>query len=824
MFITQPLSQRDPRWRHVRLGFSGLTIGSDGCTLTCLTMIANGLGYSETPATLNDKLRALGLGKGYRGPRMVWAGLPRALPQIKLAGYIGRDADSIDMQRVDAALAANKPVLCEVDLSPAPGFQNHWILLVAKEGDDYVIHDPWTVPALVHESLRKRYGYAGGPARIIKRILFYDNPAFSPGSPEAPETMLDVRVKDSPEIRAYGGVPVREAPAASSAILAIAPPGAALRCLESAMSAHNKIGVFGEWLRVTTGGSAAVQGHVAAWLTHLDGTGDGDDAGDSPAVVQPALERFATVTVTRSAKLRNAPSKGKILATVSAGEQLVLDASEDDLESRAKKRGQWLKVKRNGNEGFVSSSFVSLGEETGSADTPVAGDSEEALQKIFDPKTPADARPLLRVISTVGLNLREAPSYGSRAKRVLRPGTLIQPREALDAARPKIGLRGQWLAVKTLSGIDGFVAAEYVTPVTLPDSLAPRQGVVFAAADTELIDKAGGSVRWAVSAGTPMQLLRTADWSRIGDASAAIRVRTYAGKEGYARGSHLRVPILSDRRAMVNDQPQTPGTSAWIYGMRGPYARELFSASKTGWVLFDEHMDAAQASGSRAYEGWKHNGFGVIAALNVAPEQMQYASEFAARCAAWVRGSTGCRMWIIADGAVDTLPPDAYAALFNQARAAIKAIQPAALVLCGAIDPYRPGAAGGLERFQQMLHRITDLEGIALRASTGSGALDLAESLAVQEAACGQFEHLRAYAAFLDRVPARFRRKPVFVTRAGVRRGPAQPGWVQRAYGEIARFNALPHAQQIQSLVLEDNVLAQQLADTVQATDYRWRA
>ena len=147
MFNTQPLSQRDPQWSQNPLGFSGLTIGSDGCTLTCLTMIANGFGYGETPATLNDKLKALGRNLGFSGPRMVWSGLPKALPRINLLSYVPRQQGGIDMAQVDDALARGKPVLAEVDMSPNPGLQNHWVLLVDKRADDYVIHDPWTRPA-----------------------------------------------------------------------------------------------------------------------------------------------------------------------------------------------------------------------------------------------------------------------------------------------------------------------------------------------------------------------------------------------------------------------------------------------------------------------------------------------------------------------------------------------------------------------------------------------------------------------------------------------------------------------------------------------------
>ena len=45
-------SQRDNRWRRKKLGFSNLTIGSHGCTITCLAMVS-GL----TPDEVNERLK-----------------------------------------------------------------------------------------------------------------------------------------------------------------------------------------------------------------------------------------------------------------------------------------------------------------------------------------------------------------------------------------------------------------------------------------------------------------------------------------------------------------------------------------------------------------------------------------------------------------------------------------------------------------------------------------------------------------------------------------------------------------------------------------------
>src|SRR5512133_1723379 len=142
MVSIQPLSQQDPRWSSITLGFgeSDTTIGSDGCTLTCLTMVANGFGFSETPESLNEKLKNLGRGKGFLGALMVWNGLPQAVPGIVLANLAVCRSVPAPLDTINATLDAGKPVVVEVDRTLAPGVQNHWVVIYGRQGDDYLMH------------------------------------------------------------------------------------------------------------------------------------------------------------------------------------------------------------------------------------------------------------------------------------------------------------------------------------------------------------------------------------------------------------------------------------------------------------------------------------------------------------------------------------------------------------------------------------------------------------------------------------------------------------------------------------------------------------
>lgn len=133
MLPIKPLSQRDPQWAGKKLGFSNLTIGNYGCTLTCLTMLLNYLGYSETPATVNDNLKKVG---AFTGALILWANVPKAYPKLKWVtrGYNYNNLTvwwQINIKKV--------PVMVEVNAARI-GAAKHWVLFIG----DAKMADPWT--------------------------------------------------------------------------------------------------------------------------------------------------------------------------------------------------------------------------------------------------------------------------------------------------------------------------------------------------------------------------------------------------------------------------------------------------------------------------------------------------------------------------------------------------------------------------------------------------------------------------------------------------------------------------------------------------------
>lgn len=165
-----PLSQNDPHWKSKPIGIESLlTIGNYGCLLTCLVMVVNYFGENETPDTLNAKMAAAG---GYFGADIVPARIGRVLPNIKLVDFVRCPDLPAPMDRIDAALEGDRPVIVEVDKSPAPGLQSHWVVLYDKIGTDYPMIDPWDGGDAL---LSKRY--AGKPAVVITGVVWMDRAA-----------------------------------------------------------------------------------------------------------------------------------------------------------------------------------------------------------------------------------------------------------------------------------------------------------------------------------------------------------------------------------------------------------------------------------------------------------------------------------------------------------------------------------------------------------------------------------------------------------------------------------------------------------------------
>src|SRR5919109_5428180 len=202
------LSQQDPTWKSDILGFGDPedTIGYLGCALTSVAMLLSGHGYTETPKTLNQKLKNL---NGFVSAGIRWGAVSQVYPNVTLKAYIPCSTSDAPLAQIDAAIAAGQPAIVQVDSSPAEGIQTHWVVVYGKKGDDYLMLDPWPYQSDItkEDRLMNRYSRGNPLRRAISHVILYE--VFGPGpsgpisTPSTPVTTpiptggVYARVKDS---------------------------------------------------------------------------------------------------------------------------------------------------------------------------------------------------------------------------------------------------------------------------------------------------------------------------------------------------------------------------------------------------------------------------------------------------------------------------------------------------------------------------------------------------------------------------------------------------------------------------------------------------
>lgn len=125
--------QKDARWENDTVGGSGERLARVGCTVCSLAMALDHYGVKTTPKELNDVLKQ---NDGYtlRG-WLKWNAVPNLTAGRMTMDYIGAPTHG----RIDQALKNNQPVIAKVFIN---GIIPHWVLIVGKEGDDYLMRDP----------------------------------------------------------------------------------------------------------------------------------------------------------------------------------------------------------------------------------------------------------------------------------------------------------------------------------------------------------------------------------------------------------------------------------------------------------------------------------------------------------------------------------------------------------------------------------------------------------------------------------------------------------------------------------------------------------
>ena len=386
-------SQNDPKWKSDRLGLGKQesdTIGYIGCALTSVSMMLSGHGYTETPKSLNQKLKNV---EGFVGSGIRWGSVSQLYPQVRLNSIIKCPDTPAPLAQIDAALAAGQPAVVCVDSTAAPGFLSHYVLLIGRKGNDYLMLDPWPYQPDVNKEtyLMPRYSQGNPLQRSIMQIVLYENVAadgviLMPGAapsttttPQPPGQPSPAPVLTGPKARVKAdvtfGLNIRTSEDTSSKanIVEAVQPGTLLTIIEP--GGWREIGAINQWVRVRT--PKGKEGLAAAWyLEKVPGetyptttestTGPAGEASPPSSETTPAPAPRTSKLIVKVRRnglpvYESASARGKVLSTEKTNAKLVVIEEAGKAAAKIGAAGKWLNVKAtNGRRGFVDAGSVKL--------------------------------------------------------------------------------------------------------------------------------------------------------------------------------------------------------------------------------------------------------------------------------------------------------------------------------------------------------------------------------------------------------------------------------------------------------------------------------
>ena len=131
-------AQDDPRWSQECLGPTNETLTDEGCTLTSVVMVLNFYGVRSNPSTLNHFLNAH---DGFDREGLLDFDRVSAFAshRIQLAYQGAPSYDALDRE-----ILAHHPVIVQLTLYDG---DRHFVVVVGKQGFDYLVRDPAADPA-----------------------------------------------------------------------------------------------------------------------------------------------------------------------------------------------------------------------------------------------------------------------------------------------------------------------------------------------------------------------------------------------------------------------------------------------------------------------------------------------------------------------------------------------------------------------------------------------------------------------------------------------------------------------------------------------------
>ena len=457
MFVTKNLYQNDDQWKDIPLGNSSITIGKWGCLVVSVNMILNGIGYNETPVTVNEKMKKAG---GFQEALFIPSMIPYVWGNCAYRDMQSCETTPAPLAQIDAAVAAGKPVILQVDWNKQAGLQTHFVLVKEKKGDDYILYDPYKYGGDGPDKevlLTTRYKYNGAKlATEISAVLWFENYNINTDPPK--KTTVPLPAEKYILYAAEDDLALRAEAAVTGYLWKRMLLNTELISLEAKDKAKAKLGVQGQWIQVQD--PKGDQGFVAAWFvsdkkggasasstTPKPSTSPTPSKSPSPAPVPAgALALYPTTQVS----LRSKPvvAQDNLIRYVQTTEQLISLEPSKDAIAKVGVENQWIKVKdASGKEGYVAAWYVKYA--GGTTAQPTNANTQPAASGTVKVKTTAEA---------VSLRNKPIVNEASLIKRVPinYEFTIV---EAGDES--KIGKNDQWIKVKD-STHEGYVAAWFV--------------------------------------------------------------------------------------------------------------------------------------------------------------------------------------------------------------------------------------------------------------------------------------------------------------------------------------------------------------------------
>jgi len=468
MFKTQNLYQNDEKWKKTPLGNSSETIGGWGCLLTSVTMMLNGIGYNETPETVNEKMKNAG---GFQGAFFIPSVLPYVWPNSAYRDMQPCEAFPAPIAQIDAAVAAGKPVILQVDWNKQAGIQTHFVLVKEKKGDDYVLYDPYKYSGDGPDKevlLTTRYKYNGKTLESeISAVLWFDSYSTMPVEPPK-KTTVPVPADKFVIYAGEDDLALRGDASAAGYLWKRMALGTELICLEPKATAKAKIGVQGQWIQVQD--PKGDQGYVAAWYVSeqkgkpatppptattapapAPGAAPKPGSAPAPKPAAPLPPGSLAFVPTEELSFRTQPviSPETLIRRVPVTEQLVCIEPANQAIPKVGVTGQWLKVRDvNKKEGFVAAWYVKY----------ASGSTAQAQAASAPPASTSGPVKVKAACEAVALRNQPVVSDASLIKRVPINWefTITEP-----GGEAKIGANNQWIKVKDSTN-EGYVAAWFV--------------------------------------------------------------------------------------------------------------------------------------------------------------------------------------------------------------------------------------------------------------------------------------------------------------------------------------------------------------------------